>query len=574
MTAERTTAATTSAGARGGFVSVFFAPELKWVYRAFVIFLAIVGSALAAIGAGRLLRYYYTLPQFRDETGLSSGIGYSALGVLLLLLLLGVNQVRRYFSRQASELDVAPPGRLREGDFEEYDRVRRLREEKDELDFQRNLRSIIVVERLAAQSVVLFPNVEWSLQPGINVLLGRNGYGKSLILRALVGLLQRDEQSTNLFFPEGRDTGAGKLALGLRCNDETGLIERNSVRFAEAIGKVPLLAIPDSRFLDRSQLTVGPVESDTTDLRRNGAHHFLQQLPFGSVIQALLHELCLDYWEHGRSFKLPVFEFLVDCVRRLTDSDFRFHSIERQGRTGFAITVISEGNATPVPIQLASQGTLSVLAMFGLIRSFLAATSGLGREVGAKEATGIVVIDEADAHLHPVWQQRVPTVLKDLFPRVQFVLSAHSPLFVAGCWRQEVAVLRRNPPTSPDGGFFLEQLDRDFVGATAAELYSQIFEVEELDATYLEYATKATLRSDHAKRINKLREQEDSGPLRADDARELEHLYEETRRIRRAVTITEQRHEESDKDARIAELESENLRLRSQLSASTGEVSV
>src|SRR4029079_2059318 len=136
----------------------------------------------------------------------------------------------------------------------------------------------------------------------------------------------------SLFFPDEQDQGAGKLALGLRCNDEAGLIERNSERFSEAIGKVPLLAIPDSRFLDRSQLSVGPVESDTTDLRRNGAHHFLRQLPFGSGIQALLYELCLDYWEHGRSFKLPVFEFLVDCVRRLTDFDFRFHSIERQGR--------------------------------------------------------------------------------------------------------------------------------------------------------------------------------------------------------------------------------------------------
>lgn len=41
---------------------------------------------------------------------------------------------------------------------------------------------------------------------------------------------------------------------------------------------------------------------------------------------------------------------------------------------------------------------------------------------------GIVLIDEVDAHLHPEWQREVGFWLKRHFPRVQFIVTSHSPL--------------------------------------------------------------------------------------------------------------------------------------------------
>lgn len=41
---------------------------------------------------------------------------------------------------------------------------------------------------------------------------------------------------------------------------------------------------------------------------------------------------------------------------------------------------------------------------------------------------GVVMIDEIDAHLHPSWQQDIGNTLKKLFPRVQFIVTTHSPL--------------------------------------------------------------------------------------------------------------------------------------------------
>lgn len=48
------------------------------------------------------------------------------------------------------------------------------------------------------------------------------------------------------------------------------------------------------------------------------------------------------------------------------------------------------------------------------------------------DVRGIVILDEADLHLHVDLQYRVLPELMRLFPKVQFILTAHSPLFVMG----------------------------------------------------------------------------------------------------------------------------------------------
>jgi predicted ATP-binding protein involved in virulence len=41
---------------------------------------------------------------------------------------------------------------------------------------------------------------------------------------------------------------------------------------------------------------------------------------------------------------------------------------------------------------------------------------------------GVVLIDEIDAHLHPDWQRQIGFWLTQHFPRVQFIVTTHSPL--------------------------------------------------------------------------------------------------------------------------------------------------
>jgi hypothetical protein len=163
--------------------------------------------------------------------------------------------------------------------------------------------------------------------------------------------------------------------------------------------------------------------------------------------------------------------------------------------------------------------TSSVIAMFGLVHEYL--RSLRHDEVpDVKQRCGIVVIDEVDAHLHPVWQQKIVTLLRDWFPRVQFILTAHNPIVVAGCREDEVCVLRRNPTR----GFSLVQFPNDFTGWQTEEIYRKVFEIENPDESFIRLDAmrpfKARLREKAAALAS-------HGTRSADQERSLQALEEE-----------------------------------------------
>jgi hypothetical protein len=58
--------------------------------------------------------------------------------------------------------------------------------------------------------------------------------------------------------------------------------------------------------------------------------------------------------------------------------------------------------------------------------------------------TGLVLIDEIDLHLHPVWQTEIVSSLRRQFPRMSFVATTHNPLTLMGAKPGEIWVLRRD----------------------------------------------------------------------------------------------------------------------------------
>ncbi len=56
--------------------------------------------------------------------------------------------------------------------------------------------------------------------------------------------------------------------------------------------------------------------------------------------------------------------------------------------------------------------------------------------------SAIVLIDNIDLHLHPRWQRRMMRDITSLFPSVQFIATAHSPLIVQAAENAKLAVLR------------------------------------------------------------------------------------------------------------------------------------
>lgn len=64
-----------------------------------------------------------------------------------------------------------------------------------------------------------------------------------------------------------------------------------------------------------------------------------------------------------------------------------------------------------------------------------------GGAVDASEMQGLVLIDELDLYLHPVWQTVLVSALRSTFPQLQFVATTHSPLITASLAPHEIVAL-------------------------------------------------------------------------------------------------------------------------------------
>lgn len=70
-----------------------------------------------------------------------------------------------------------------------------------------------------------------------------------------------------------------------------------------------------------------------------------------------------------------------------------------------------------------------------------------------KETPGLVLIDELDVHLHPRWQRRVVSDLKETFPAIQFACTSHSPQIIGEMKPEEIRLLDSDEMTTPSHSF-------------------------------------------------------------------------------------------------------------------------
>jgi len=110
-----------------------------------------------------------------------------------------------------------------------------------------------------------------------------------------------------------------------------------------------------------------------------------------------------------------------------TDENIRFGIGPRQNRT---VSVMKNDNEFVRNIFQLSTGQTSILNIaLSILRDF--DMSGASFEK-LEDVRGVVIIDEVDAHLHADLQCNLLPALISMFPKVQFILTTHSPLFLLG----------------------------------------------------------------------------------------------------------------------------------------------
>ncbi|QNE42135.1 MULTISPECIES: AAA family ATPase [Hymenobacter] len=128
----------------------------------------------------------------------------------------------------------------------------------------------------------------------------------------------------------------------------------------------------------------------------------------------------------------------LDYLKRFVNDSGLLPHGTRLDRIETGGPIFLDGNGNPVPVTQLSDGYRSVLSLtFELIRQLvrvygykqvfhqLAKNRPDKLEIGLP---GVVVIDEIDAHLHPTWQTRIGQWFLQYFPRMQFIVTTHSPL--------------------------------------------------------------------------------------------------------------------------------------------------
>lgn len=338
--------------------------------------------------------------------------------------------------------------------------------------------------------------IRWSIPlghdaAGWHVIIGDNGSGKTSVLRALALALM------------------GKTAAqGLRTDWNSW------VRGSEASADVDVVIEPSRHAVSRD-VAAHDVVSTTLALRwQRGDHRVaLQEASedndeIVSVAYGPYRRFTGDAETERQLSSLPRLArhiSLFDERIALTETlawlrDLRFRSLEHDSEATLLLerltTLVNDCELLPSGLQLLpvgpdailfrdgygfdypidelSDGCRSILSLtFDIVRH-LAAAYGPARVFDAEHPTivsapAVVLIDEIDAHLHPSWQRTIGQWFRARFPRVQFIVTTHSPLI---CQAAESGTVFRLP-MRPDDGDVGEMLEGD---VRARLVYGNILE--------------------------------------------------------------------------------------------------
>ncbi len=103
--------------------------------------------------------------------------------------------------------------------------------------------------------------------------------------------------------------------------------------------------------------------------------------------------------------------------------------------------VMQRGEQEILPVSLLSDGTRAMISLIADLAFRCVCLNGLSGLDSPLNSPGIVMIDEIDLHLHPRWQQRVLHSLRQAFPKIQFIVTTHSPQVLSTVARTAIRLL-------------------------------------------------------------------------------------------------------------------------------------
>lgn len=126
---------------------------------------------------------------------------------------------------------------------------------------------------------------------------------------------------------------------------------------------------------------------------------------------------------------LPAYEVIMDAVK---------YSLQEELSSGqqvlyssrYGEIAVKNPDGTIIDFSALSDGYRNVIKIVTDIATKMCVLNPYLEKDVLKKTPGVVVIDELDLSLHPTWQRRIVRILKELFPKVQFICATHSPFII------------------------------------------------------------------------------------------------------------------------------------------------
>lgn len=406
-------------------------------------------------------------------------------------------------------------------------------------------RPVSRLKSVRLENIGPFENLELDLDRNWAVLLGDNGVGKSTILRAIaVGIAGPDSADyagrlVRVGKPSARiilTTDQGKQYVTEILKGDRTIVQSQPSRPLEperwlALGFptlrsftfAPTRELPP-KGLDRlTSEDLMPLIRGDLDPRLDKLKSWIFDLDYRDKTQRVSERNLLSYFRPGEGSTrfTRLLDQFFEVIRRLTPG-LRLGEVEIDSDRREVRIQTDDGR---LRIELVSQGTQSLLGWVGILlqrlNDFYGEEPDSRQSVGSDtsiplmEQTALVLIDEIDAHMHPMWQQTIVPALSTLFPNVQFLATTHSPLIVGGMESQQVIRFVRNASGIVE---HVSLSERTTMGRVDQLLTSRLFGLdttldkkteEEVVKRYQELAGLPSRTNEQEKELKRLHEQLD-----------------------------------------------------------------
>lgn len=289
----------------------------------------------------------------------------------------------------------------------------------------------------------------------VTILTGENGTGKTVILDAIRGLLLGN---SNYDVTKRKITSNDNFLLS------TNIIYNNANVFIESQSHSEYYK---SSF--KTSTHIGQIFTDNTKSKNNifivnywtsqndNQPFNIASLDFLKPEQYLINSLdgiqknaettkiitFFDYYKSSDKLEQKQEgEFIYETIKRIFKISLNEGELKYVDRT--SLLPVIEINGNEISLEKLSSGNLYLVQrMLGLLSQMYSVykLNDLALEDMLK-TPGVLLIDEAENHLHPKWQKTFLNSILEIFPNLQIIATTHSPFIVGSVDGAKVCVCK------------------------------------------------------------------------------------------------------------------------------------